>query len=110
MAKTRHRLIKVCLNNLSTNVIDDAEAFYDFSSIVPRSIFYLKVPHNLHSDFMGKKKLSWRETVVSGGDFRQVLHIVVRGSQNQIEDACLKNDRVWVMSVPQMHPVYGSQG
>ena len=35
------------------------------------------------------------KTVVFGGDFRQALLIIVRGSQSQIVDACLKNSDRW---------------
>ena len=37
------------------------------------------------------------KVVVFGGDFRQILPIVVKGSPSQIEVACLKNSPLWAV-------------
>ena len=35
------------------------------------------------------------KVVVFGGDFRQVLPVIPRGTQAEIENACLKNSEIW---------------
>jgi hypothetical protein len=32
---------------------------------------------------------------VMGGDFRQILPVVVRGTRGQIVDACIKSSKMW---------------
>jgi hypothetical protein len=46
-------------------------------------------------DITKTNKLFGGKVVVFGGDFRQILPVIPRGSQSEIEDACLKNSFIW---------------
>ncbi len=46
-------------------------------------------------DVMGTTKPFGGKVVVFGGDFRQILPIIIRGSQGQTENACLKFSYIW---------------
>src|SRR6202167_3833817 len=46
-------------------------------------------------DVLGNKKPFGGITVLFGGDFRQTLPVVQRGSRHQILDASLRNSRLW---------------
>jgi len=46
-------------------------------------------------DILENEDIFGGKIMVFGGDFRQVLPVVVRGTQGQIENACLKNSYIW---------------
>ena len=46
-------------------------------------------------DIIDSKELFEGKIIVLGGDFRQILPVVVRGTKAQIVDACLKSSKLW---------------
>ena len=100
------------------NTIRDADAiFWDESVMLHRHIF--EAVDRSIQDIMDAPDLPFGgKVVVMGGDFRQVLPVVVRGSQAQIEGPCLNRlPKIWpsveslrltqnmrVMSNPQNQP------
>ena len=53
-------------------------------------------------DLTGIEKPFGDKVVVLGGDFRQILPVVVRGSRSHIIDACIKSSKLW-QDVTVMH-------
>ena len=60
----------------------------DAVDICFRELMKTKDPSNEHRPFGGKMMLL-------GGDFRQILPVVKRGSREQIKAACIKNSNSW---------------
>src|SRR5204862_3806546 len=46
-------------------------------------------------DLTGSDKPFGDKVVILGGDFRQILPVVVRGSRSHIIDACIKSSKLW---------------
>ena len=74
------------LREASIIIIDEA-------SMVPCSI--LSIINKLLQDIMQNKQYFGGKTVVLGGDFRQVLPVVPRGSRAAIASASLKSSELW---------------
>jgi len=46
-------------------------------------------------DLMDSEEPFGGKVMVLGGDFRQILYVVVRGTRTHIVDACLKSSTLW---------------
>jgi hypothetical protein len=75
---------------LASKIFNAAAIFWDEAPMLHRHVF--EAVNRTVCDVMGVVDRPFGgKTVVFGGDFRQTLPVVPRGSQTQIEDSCIKN-------------------
>uniref|UniRef100_A0A7I4XXQ7 ATP-dependent DNA helicase n=1 Tax=Haemonchus contortus TaxID=6289 RepID=A0A7I4XXQ7_HAECO len=67
--------------------------FWDEISMVPK--WTLEAVDVLLRDIMQNELPFGGKTMVVGGDFRQVLPVIERGRQEDLENACIKNSHLW---------------
>lgn len=83
------------VTELAHRIRDAAVILWDEAPMLHRHIFEA-VDRTIRDIMRAPDSVFGGKVVVFGGDFRQVLPVVRNGSQQQIEDACLKNSKdIW---------------
>lgn len=78
---------------LATRIQDADVIFWDEAPTQHRFVF--EAVDRTFRDIMKVQEAFGGKLIIFGGDFRQVLPVVPKGFQRQIEDACLKNSKIW---------------